>query len=219
MTSSVNIVSPVGPKMCCMICKRHGACGNTTYDPGELVCDVTDSKQNGKESMEEFCKDKVIHRCGNEEDLNKTWIEYENGFGSLKEDFWLGNRYLHLLTKDKKYKMQAVVVDIRKRTGTRMYTSFSVSDAKNKYRLSLNGTGSTGNLTDELSAINGGMFSTVDQNNILGYPNCKVEEGFWYNKCDNPVKMQGTSKHWFNFVSPLTQTMMKIRLSTSYNEH
>ncbi|XP_052072299.1 techylectin-5B-like isoform X6 [Mytilus californianus] len=34
-----------------------------------------------------------------EEDFNREWIDYENGFGSLRKEFWLGNSKLYIITE------------------------------------------------------------------------------------------------------------------------
>ncbi|CAG2200659.1 Ficolin-1 [Mytilus edulis] len=48
----------------------------------------------------------LIRRMDGSQDFNKKWIEYENGFGNLNREFWLGNQYLHILTPVKNTEMR-----------------------------------------------------------------------------------------------------------------
>ena len=42
----------------------------------------------------------VIQRRADEPvDFSITWADYKFGFGSLKNEFWLGNEKIHRLTK------------------------------------------------------------------------------------------------------------------------
>lgn len=31
----------------------------------------------------------------NEESFNRTWLDYKHGFGSLDDEFWFGNDFIH----------------------------------------------------------------------------------------------------------------------------
>ena len=43
--------------------------------------------------------------------FNQNWAAYQNGFGDLNSNFWLGNEFLHQITKDKPHELH---VDLRK---------------------------------------------------------------------------------------------------------
>ena len=40
----------------------------------------------------------VQRRQDGSEDFNRTWVEYEDGFGKLTGEFWYALRALHCLT-------------------------------------------------------------------------------------------------------------------------
>ena len=93
----------------------------------------------------------------------KDWVEYENGFGDLRGEFWLGLTYLHCTTKDEKWKLR---IDLHLSNGTKLYLhykKFAVGPAEDQYPLTISGFDSVGP-TDPFSVagspLNGMLFST-----------------------------------------------------------
>ncbi|VDI30703.1 Hypothetical predicted protein [Mytilus galloprovincialis] len=131
----------------------------------------------------------LVRRMDGSQDFNKKWIEYENGFGNLDKEFWLGNRYLHTLTSIGKTEMR---VDMQNFKGDRKfakYTTFKVGDALSKYKLTIGGF--TGNVPDAFAAgnHNGQRFTTSDNDNDKDSTNCSTQlkrdgGGCWFNRCE-----------------------------------
>ena len=125
-------------------------------------------------------------------DFNRTWLEYEDGFGKLTGEFWYGLRALHCLTGQGGWEMR---MDIKLANGTSIilqYEQFKVASAKDKYKLTVGEF--QGTITDPMAHHNGMYFSTKDNdndNNSGG--NCVLEAygleepsgGWWYNNCWN----------------------------------
>ncbi|XP_078686966.1 fibrinogen-like protein 1 isoform X1 [Branchiostoma floridae x Branchiostoma belcheri] len=102
-------------------------------------------------------------------DFAKTWEEYQQGFGNLTGEFWLGLDNIHTLTTAKSNNI--LQIELEDFNGTRRYarySTFSVGDASGNYVVSISGySGDAGNsLTNSgLPDINGRMFSTIDRDN------------------------------------------------------
>ena len=54
--------------------------------------------------------------------FNQNWVAYQNGFGDLNSNFWLGNEFLHQITKDKPHELY---VDLRKSGAADTYAFYS----------------------------------------------------------------------------------------------
>ena len=77
-------------------------------------------------------------------DFKRTWAEYEQGFGDLNGEHWLGNGYIHLLTKAQD---QEVLFQLQNSVGILAlapYRSFWIEDASQKFRLHIGGYYGTG---------------------------------------------------------------------------
>ena len=71
------------------------------------------------------------------------WEEYRVGFGNLNGEFWLGNDNLHCLTANATMMLR---VDLEDYDGVRkyaQYTTFTVADADDNYRLTIDGYNGT----------------------------------------------------------------------------
>ena len=71
------------------------------------------------------------------------WEDYRVGFGNLSGEFWLGNDNLHRLTANATMMLR---VDLEDYDGVRKYaeyTTFSVADADDNYRLTIAGYNGT----------------------------------------------------------------------------
>ena len=121
-------------------------------------------------------------------DFNKTWLEYEDGFGKLSGEFWYGLKALHCLTGQGGWEMR---MDIKLANGTDIflqYEQFMVGSAKDLYKLSVKGY--QGTITDPMAYHNGMYFTTKDRDNDQDYVNCALQYGptqpsggWWFKYC------------------------------------
>ena len=123
-------------------------------------------------------------------DFNRTWVEYEDGFGKLTGEFWYGLRALHCLTGQGGWEMR---MDIKLANGTNIllqYERFKVASAKDNYKLTVGGF--QGTTTDPMAYHNQRNFSTKDNDNDNSRYNCALAYGlkepvggWWYRSCRN----------------------------------
>jgi len=118
--------------------------------------------------------------------FNRDWVEYEDGFGNLNGEFWIGLRSMHCLTSKGNWELQ---IDYQLRNGTKSYlhyNKFAVGSAEDQYQLNISGFDSIG-LTDPFSyfdQLNGMKFTSRDRDNDLWPDNCAHGHGgFWHNSC------------------------------------
>ena len=155
-------------------------------------------------------------------DFNRTWIEYENGFGSLTTEFWYGLKSLNYLTNKGTWEM---IIDLELTNGTTVslhYKTFKVGPAEDMYRLTIGEFQGTSD--DPMAYHNGMKFGTKDvDNDDIPLFNCALyhgpEEptgGWWYDECwrinPNMILQDNTSgvafnNNWYGFKS----VQMKIR--------
>ena len=106
-------------------------------------------------------------------DFNRTWMEYEDGFGKLTGEFWYGLRALHCLTGQGGWEMR---MDIKLADGTNIflqYKQFKVASAIDKYKLTVGGF--QGTTTDPMAYHNGMYFTTKDSDNDRWFKNCAID--------------------------------------------
>ena len=121
-------------------------------------------------------------------EFDRTWQEYKAGFGNAKGEYWLGNEFLHELTKDTtntKIKISAEAFDRSK--VSMIFTGFKVDSETDKYKLHT-GTFLAGNesLKDDWLNNNLMSFTTKDNDNDKEENiNCGKARasGFWFVKC------------------------------------
>ena len=126
-------------------------------------------------------------------DFHRSWVEYEEGFGSLTGEFWYGLRPLHCLTNQGQWKLR---IDFTFTNGTKSYLSynkFAIGPASSKYKLSISGfTGIT--ITDPFSThdTNGMRFTTKDrEHDPCPRGSCATtfqgrnSGGWWYRCCSH----------------------------------
>ena len=110
-------------------------------------------------------------------DFYRNWTDYEQGFGNLSGEHWLGLRKIHYLTPT--YVFQELRVDLEDFEGNTSYAhyeTFSVAGTSNKYRLLVSGY--SGRAGDSLTGHSG--YIPVLSNNIWG-DNCAVTfKGAWW---------------------------------------
>ena len=148
-------------------------------------------------------------------DFYRYWADYQQGFGHLSGEFWLGLDKIHRLTSTP----SELRVDIRNSGGSSKYakyTSFSVGDSASKYTLSVSGY--SGTAGDYLTYHNGHRFSTRDQDNDAATSfaggNCAqyYTGAWWYNNCWQS-NLNGVYNGRFAWYSQITFSEMKLRQS------
>ena len=153
-------------------------------------------------------------------DFYRNWVDYKNGFGSMDDDFWLGNDKIHAITTSGTYELR-VDLKYNGRSGFAHYSSFSISNEKSNYILHL-GT-YDGTAGDSLSYHTGRQFSTRDRDNDPHSSlNCaeRYTGAWWFAKCASSAlngkwgagSPKGPLWNTFASNSPLSFTEMKIRL-------
>ena len=115
-------------------------------------------------------------------DFYRNWTDYQQGFGNLSGEFWLGLDKIHRLTSNAT-ELRVDMRDFEGNSAYAQYTSFSVGDAASKYILSVSGY--SGTAGDSLAPQNGQKFSTRDQDNDAASGSCAqtYKGGWWYNNC------------------------------------
>ena len=116
-------------------------------------------------------------------DFYRNWTDYQQGFGNLSGEFWLGLDKIHRLTSTAT-QLRVDLRDFEGNSAYAKYTSFSVGDSASKYILSVSGySGTAGN---SLAWQNRQKFSTRDQDNdATGRENCAqtFKGAWWYAAC------------------------------------
>lgn len=117
-------------------------------------------------------------------DFFRDWASYENGFGDLQGEFWLGNKYLHTLTTEPT-ELRIDLRDWDDEERFAIYSTFSIGDADSKYTLYADGY--SGNAGDSLALHHKVKFSTRDQDNDVKRIDCAgLNKGaWWYEHCSH----------------------------------
>ena len=164
-------------------------------------------------------------------DFYRYWTDYENGFGNLTGEFWLGLSKIHRLTKEGTNTLRVDLGDFEGNTVYASYSTFNVSDGSTEYILTVgySGTAGDGLITDPIHGDvhnhNRMKFSTRD--NVNSVPNCadSYNGAWWFNACHqshlnghyytNPTGHIGWSGIiWYDWKGPnysLKFTQMKTR--------
>ncbi|ESO94572.1 hypothetical protein LOTGIDRAFT_118333, partial [Lottia gigantea] len=115
--------------------------------------------------------------------FNRRWMEYKYGFGNPYGEFWLGNEIIYMMTKQKQYTLRIDMWDWEGNKAYAEYTSFSLEDENQQYRLHVGGY--HGDAGDSLSYHDKMAFSTEDVDNDRHTRHCAAENkgGWWFNSC------------------------------------
>ena len=115
--------------------------------------------------------------------FTQNWEDYENGFGDLDGEFWIGLGNIHKLTNQQEMELQISVWNDSETSITWNYQTFRISGPENKYRLTV--SGGTGDGEDSFGYHNGQYFSTYDRDNDSSSSNCAYvhQGGWWYKTC------------------------------------
>ena len=154
--------------------------------------------------------------------FNKSWDEYENGFGDLSGEFWYGLKGLHVMTSQGDWEIRVEAEGKNRVVWYVQYGLAKILGAEEQYRLEIYEPSSNVDYPF-LNNFNGSKFSTYDQDNdMTGTLNCAAIEpyqgGWWYSEnCRgdkslniNKIFKRGTLEWKGTTIMPV-RTEMKIR--------
>jgi len=115
--------------------------------------------------------------------FNRSWREYENGFGTYN-NHWLGLKHLHRLTSRSKQIVGVLCFDANGNWHSWKYDSFLVDDASSFYKLHL---GARKMPVDILKSSREQPFYTYDSNNPTTQRLCgeRFRSGWWFGSCSD----------------------------------
>ena len=167
----------------------------------------------------------------------RGWTEYENGFGNVKGEHWLGLKKINCLTSvPKKTKLRVDLTNFAGHSKYACYDYFYVGNPRTNYKLSIGGyqswgIGTAGDSMTRGHSLNGMQFSTYDRDNDRHVGNCasSYNGAWWYNSChysnlnglylEDVSNSDGITWHYFNTTTPSWRTLryseMKLRRSDS----
>uniref|UniRef100_H2Z1G0 Fibrinogen C-terminal domain-containing protein n=1 Tax=Ciona savignyi TaxID=51511 RepID=H2Z1G0_CIOSA len=114
----------------------------------------------------------------------RNWAEYQEKFGNLNNEFWLGLENLHALTRMEGYELRVELEDCANIRKFAKFSSFSIGSLEQRYTLTVSGY--SGNAGDALAYHNGRPFTTKDvDNDSYGGGNCAESNrgAWWYGHC------------------------------------
>ena len=147
-------------------------------------------------------------------DFYRYWTDYENGFGNLTGEFWLGLSKIHRLTKEGSNTLRVDLGDFEGNTAYANYSTFSISDGSTEYILTVGGY--SGTAGDSMFVHNGMRFSTRDNDNDLwSEANCAQDftGAWWYRYC----YYSNLNGHYFNSSTSNDQGIIWYWLEKAHN--
>ncbi|XP_046387723.1 protein scabrous [Ischnura elegans] len=160
----------------------------------------------------------IQRRINGHKDFNRSWKEYQTGFGSPAGEFWIGNEALHRITSSNNCtSLRIDIIDIYGRAWYAEYSHFFVANSSDGYRLSVNGY--SGDAGDALDYQNGMQFSAKDSDRDSSSTDCAAsyEGGWWFSHCQhaNLNGRYGLGLTWFdgtrNEWIAVAHSVMKVR--------
>ena len=157
-------------------------------------------------------------------DFKRKWDEYEEGFGDLGGEHWLGNKILHELTRNASYELR---IDLEDKTGDKgyvKYDSFKIGSPDEMYRLNVGNYSGTAKdcfrYPDNKKMKYFFKFTTFDKyNDEPHYHDCTVRYagGWWDDNCysSNLNEVWGHAEWycWQKQHNTIVRSEMKIRPS------
>ncbi|XP_052087276.1 fibrinogen C domain-containing protein 1-B-like isoform X2 [Mytilus californianus] len=158
----------------------------------------------------------IQRRIDGTTNFDRTWNEYKEGFGDVEKEYWLGNKYLNMLTTSGKYELRVDLVDTNNKKTYAVYKTFVVGDENSKFKLTIGDyTGTAGNRMDY---NNGRPFTTKDRDNDSSSSNCATNNNYgpwWHKSCSYVylnLDLKKIKMKWYNF--KFIKAVMKIRKIT-----
>ncbi|XP_055600921.1 microfibril-associated glycoprotein 4-like [Uranotaenia lowii] len=145
--------------------------------------------EDSLETLEVFCDQDhdgggwtvFQNRFDGSENFFRRWDDYEQGFGDLRGEFWLGLKHIHEMVRTRRHELHMVFEDFDGFGDVQKFDDFQLAGPEDDYRLVKLGS-FHGTLEDALSFHVGWKFSTVDKDNDYS---CALDMGgaWWYSVC------------------------------------
>ena len=146
-------------------------------------------------------------------DFYRNWTDYEDGFGNLNGEFWLGLSKIRNLTKEGSNTLRVDLQNSSNNTAYAQYSTFSVGNSTTEYTLTVGGY--SGTAGDSLMYHSGSKFTTRDNDNDATNFNCAQGHtgAWWYFSCSHSdLNARYTSSfYYWSGISFLKFSEMKIR--------
>ncbi|XP_052785944.1 fibroleukin-like [Mya arenaria] len=161
------------------------------------------------------------HRVDGSVDFYRDFSSYEDGFGSLQGEFWLGLKLMHEMTSRTAHDLRIDITRANDSTAYVVYADFSVGAGSN-YTLHVGNALSERGLAvlpDGLqfnTYANGSAFTTFDDDNDdswWGYCAVRYHGAWWYRFCTYRANLNGLYYTPGTFVSNKTAMIFDSRES------
>ncbi|XP_052090047.1 ryncolin-1-like isoform X2 [Mytilus californianus] len=151
----------------------------------------------------------IQRRVNGTTDFERNWVDYREGFGDPQKEYWLGNKYLNILTTNGKYELRVDLKDTYNWMTYALYKTFSVSDENSQYKLTIGGY--SGTLDNGMAYNNGRKFTTKDRDHDNSGENCAIKRGAWWHGVCSPaqlnIDMTKKKLYWYRY-DFITSSMM-----------
>ncbi|XP_032293551.1 angiopoietin-related protein 2-like [Drosophila virilis] len=116
--------------------------------------------------------------------FNRSWLEYQKGFGNLSGEFFIGLDKLHRITTAQPHELFVHLTDFNNESSHAYYDKIVVAGESQQYALTELGEYS-GNAGDSMRDNEHQKFTTYDRDNDQSQFNCAQTclGGWWYNNC------------------------------------
>ncbi|RUS68849.1 hypothetical protein EGW08_023390 [Elysia chlorotica] len=137
----------------------------------------------------------IQRRSTGEVDFNRDWASYKAGFGSLENDFWLGNEYIQKISCCGYYEIR-VEFEFNNRSEFTAYNLFSIDNETLNYTLHI-GQPYVGNAGYSLWGSNMAHFSTYDRVNFpVSGEFAQLHRGGWWFYERTPTNESNLNGEW-----------------------
>ena len=138
----------------------------------------------------------------------RNWADYENGFGNLTGEFWLGLSKIHRLTPNGANTLRVDLGDFSNNYRYAQYNEFEILDSYAQYAIEVGSYSGNAGDSSFSSSHNMMKFTTKDRDNDRYSGNCATRwySGWWFhsgcfhNNLNGPYKSGGTTTNWHGII-------------------
>ena len=180
-------------------CQDYKWAGDLSSGPRKIIPFVTDRNREVSTYCDQTTENGgwtvILNRestADPREDFQRTYAEYETGFGDPNGEFWIGLQAMHELTSSS---CKELKIEMEKYDGEKYVTSyatFRIGSADSGYVLDTGGFSSVPDFKEVFARSNGMKFTTMDKDQDTHSHNCAIKfyGGWWYASCYG-VKLTG----------------------------